>query len=301
MASPTLVPIVMGHNAFFGVDHLSATRGAAKAASFADPARILEVVSAGVAHGAQGLMLSTHERAGPICDLIRRDRRLAAGLSVYPLLPYAQKYVTRANEMGMVNVVLDALKGTSASDKLALVWQGGKGLLTRDIDAMLASLIRLELKPFRALRVPAVFLHDAFTDLALGLGLKDVFAFYLEEIPRSHGAAAAFATKNLPMLLDRFAAWELPPPIAMTHVNKLGFGMNPSRQACEAALAARPASVMAMGTLASGHLGPEEAYAYLATVPKIDSVVVGVSSPPHIEETFAAIRRHGLASPRHAA
>jgi hypothetical protein len=293
MASPILVPIVMGHNAFFGVDHLSSSRGAARAASFSDPSRILDIVRAGFEHGAEGLMMSTHERAGPLCDLIRRDPHLAAGLSVYPLLPYAQKYVTRANEMGMVNLVLDTLKGTSTSDKLALLWQGGKGLLARDIDGVLASLIRLELKPFRDLRVPAVFLHDAFTDLALGLGLKDIFAFYLEEIARSHGAQGAFATKNLPLLLDRCAAWGLPAPIVLTHVNKLGFQMNPSREACERVLAAHQVQVMAMGTLASGHLAPDDAYAYLATVPGIDSIVVGVSSSAHIEETFAAIRRHG--------
>ncbi|MBX6320715.1 MAG: hypothetical protein IRY94_02700 [Rhodospirillaceae bacterium] len=295
MTAAPLVPLVMGHNAFFGIDHLSAARGAATAAAFSDPARIVGIVSAGFDAGARGLMLSTHERAAPVCDLIRRDARLADGLRLYPLLPYAQKYVMRANEVGLVNAVLDALKGTRVSDKLALVWRGGKGLLTRDVNAALSALIRLELTPFRGLKVPAVFLHDAFTDLALALGLEDVFRFYLEEIARSHGAQGAFATKNLPALLERFAAWGLPPPVVMAHVNKAGYQMNPSREACERALAAHPVSLMAMGTLASGHLRPDEAYAYLATVPSIASIVVGVSSPRHIEETFAAIRRHGLA------
>lgn len=295
MASPALVPLVMGHNAFFGVDHLSAARGAARAAHFADPARILDVLREGVAQGAGGLMMSTHDRAAGLCDMIRGDARLAGALRLYPLLPYAQKYITRANEMGMVNVVLDALKGTSFSDKIWLFWEGGKGVLARDLNGILASLIRLELKPFKGLAMPAVFLHDAFTDLALGLGLQDIFSFYLEEMQRSHGSQGAFATKNLPMLLARFAEWGLPAPVVMTHVNKAGYHMNPSRAACEQALATHAASVMAMGTLASGHLRPDEAYAYLATVPRIESIVVGVSSPAHIAETFAAIRRHGLA------
>lgn len=294
MASPALVPLVMGHNAFFGVDHLSAARGAARAAHFADPARIIEVVREGVAHGATGLMMSTHERAAGLCEMLRSDAHLAGTLQLYPLLPYAQKYITRANEVGMVNVVLEALKGTSFSDKLSLFWEGGKGVLTRDVNGMLASLIRLELKPFKGLSMPAVFLHDAFTDLALGLGLKDVFSFYLEEIERSHHAQGAFATKNLPTLLARFSEWGLPTPVVMTHVNKCGFHMNPSRAACEEALKTHEVSVMAMGTLASGYLRPDEAYAYLATVPRIESAVVGVSSPAHIAETFAAIRRHGL-------
>jgi hypothetical protein len=47
-----------------------------------------------------------------------------------------------------------------------------------------------------------------------------------------------------------------------------------------------------MGSLASGFLRPEEAYAYLASVQNIDGVVVGVSRQAHIDETFGAIRKH---------
>jgi len=287
-----LVPIVMGHNAFFGVDHLSASRGAAKAASFADPERILEIIREGRVLGAAGMMMSTHERAASLAALIRSDPDLAQGLAIYPLLPYAQKYITKANEMGMVNVVLDSLKGTSLAGKMSFFLQGSRGVLGRDVNSVLSALVRLELAPFRDLDVRAVFLHDAFTDLALGLGLRDIFDFYMAEIDRSHGAVGAFATKNLPMLLERFDAWDLPTPTVMTHVNAAGFHMNPSRASCEEALAARSAHVMAMGTLASGFLAPDEAYRYLGSVPGIESVVVGVSSRGHAEQTFASIRRH---------
>ena len=57
MKDASLVPIVLGHNAFFGVDHLSAARGARRAADFAEPDRILEVVRAAAAHGAEGMMM----------------------------------------------------------------------------------------------------------------------------------------------------------------------------------------------------------------------------------------------------
>ena len=80
----------------------------------------------------------------------------------------------------------------------------------------------------------------------------------------------------------------------MTHFNKTGFHMNPSREGCEEAMRTHNPDVMAMGTLASGFLKPDEAYAYLATVPNIRSIVVGVSSPSHVAETFAAIRKHGV-------
>lgn len=292
MSSSVLTPITLGHNAFFGVDHLSAERGAERAAYFSDPKRVLAVIEAAQRHGAGGMMMSTHERAAAITGLIAGEQRLRDGLRIYPLLPYAQKYVTRANEVGMVNVVLEMLSGTSIAGKLSLLWQGSKAAITKDINAVLSALMRIELKEFRDVDVGAVFLHDAFTDLALALELRDVFDFYLAEVPRICGAPGAFATKNLPTFLKKTAAWGFPKQVVMTHFNKSGYHMNPDRTACEMAAQLNAVSILAMGSLASGFLKPDEAYAYLAGVPNIEGVVVGVSRPDHIAETFSAIKRH---------
>lgn len=292
MRPSILAPITLGHNAFFGVDHLSAERGGERATFFNDPARILEIIEAALAHGAEGMMMSTHERAVPISTLIAERPKLRNGLRIYPLLPYAQKYVTRANEVGMINVVLEMLSGSSLMGKLSLLWQGSKAVMTNDVNAVLSALMRIELGMFRGLNIGAVFLHDGFTDLALALGLRDVFIFYLAEVPRICGGVGAFATKNLPSLVRRFAEWGLPKPVVMTHFNKAGYHMNPDRAACEEAAATHDVSILAMGSLASGYLEPDEAYAYLAKVANIDGVVVGVSRLSHVEETFAAIRRH---------
>jgi hypothetical protein len=47
-----------------------------------------------------------------------------------------------------------------------------------------------------------------------------------------------------------------------------------------------------MGSLASGYIEPEAAYAYLSQVPHVDGIVVGVSRLEHIRSTFGAITRH---------
>jgi hypothetical protein len=292
MSASSLSPITIGHNAFFGVDHLSAERGGERASYFNDPARVLEIIEVAVAQGAEGMMMSTHDRARRICELIAMRTSLRDNIRIYPLLPYVQKYVTRANEVGMINVVLEMLAGSSISGKLNLLWQGSKAALTNDVNAVLSTLMRIELNMFRNLNTGAVFLHDSFTDLALALRLRDVFEFYLAEVPRICNRAGAFATKNLPSLIERFAEWGLPKPVIMTHFNKVGYHMNPDRATCERAAATHEVSILAMGSLASGFLDPEEAYSYLAGVKNIDAVVVGVSRLAHIEETFAAIRRH---------
>lgn len=284
--------MVLGHNAFFGVDHLSAARGTERAAYFSDPTRILNTIYGAREHGAGGVMMSTHERAGPVAELIRCDATLRENLQVYPLLPYAQKYVTRANEVGMVNVVLEMLSGTSAREKLNLLVAGGRALVAKDLNSVLSGLIQVELKMFSKLNVPAVFLHDAFTDLALAFGMREIFTFYQDEIRRSFGATGAFTTKNLPFFLERFERWGLSKPLVMTHFNKAGYGMNPSREDCETAAASHDVSLLVMGSLASGYLGPDEAYEYLGTVSNVAGIVVGASSPSHIAETFGSIKRH---------
>lgn len=298
MSSTPLCGIMLGHNAFFGVDHLSAARGAERAATFSDPKRIMATVEEARANGAGGMMMSTHERAGPIADLIASDPKLAKDFKIYPLLPYAQKYVTRSNEVGMVNVVFEMLQGTSVGGMLNLFTSGVKAVVAKDVNAVLSAVMQVELKPFAKLNMPAVFLHDAFTDLALAFGMRDVFEFYMDEMQKTYGATGAFATKNLPIFLERFKQWGLPRPVVMTHFNKVGYHMNPDREACEKAAADYDVSILAMGSLASGYLKPQEAYAYLGGIKTIDGVVVGASSPAHIRETFGAIKSNmpGLAA-----
>jgi hypothetical protein len=294
MADSLRDKIILGHNAFFGVDHLSSARGAQRGAYFADPKRIIDVINDARSLGAGGFMMSTHERALAVAGLVKEDRELKQNMRLYLLLPYAQKYVVAANEVGMINAVMNALSGTTMSQKLAMFWKGGKGVLAKDINSILSAMIRLELAPFQELNLSVVFLHDVFADLLLGLGLPDVFQFYVEEIHKTHGCQGGFATKNLPVLLERFNEWGLPEPVVMTHFNKIGYHMNPSVEACEAAARKYNVSILAMGTLASGYLQPDEAYRYIGDIPNIESVVVGVSSREHAEETFAAIRRYLL-------
>lgn len=293
MALKNIDPIVLGHNNFFGVDHLDQARGAQRAATFERPEAILEMIHSAVRLGAGGMMMSTHPRANKVAEALRSDATLRDELGLYPLLPYIAKYVRQANEKGMVNVVFDQIKGASIGQKLSIFASGGMALVRKDMFQILRTLIQLELAPFQGLNIRAIFLHDVLTDLALGLDMRSVLEFYCEEIgKRFSGAEPAFATKNLPLFVERCAAYGIEKPLVLSHFNKVGFSMNPSREACERCLRENDVQVMAMGTLASGFLKPAEAYEYVFNLPGIESAVVGVSSPAHAEETFGAIRRH---------
>lgn len=297
MSSPRppleLDPIVLGHNQFFGVDHLSAEKGASRDAHFTDIRNVVKMIRFSMDQGVSGLMMSTHPRAVAICEALKADKAIASELNLYPVLPYIAKYVREANEKGLTNMVLDALSGASTMQKIGMFLKGGAGLLTRDVFKMIEILVEMELLMFKGLRMKCVFLHQALTDLALGLGLEDVFTFYEEFIPKKFdGAAAAYCTYNTPMLLDRFQQYGIASPVIMAPFNKVGFQMHPSLAENEQCLHRHRFQLVAMGTLAGGYLKPDDAYAYLFRQPNVASVVVGASTEAHAKETFESIRKH---------
>jgi hypothetical protein len=284
--------VILGHNQFFGVNHLSSAKGAAKENFFKNSGNVLDIVRFSVDSGVGGLMLSTHPNAPMVIDAIKQDAQLAGNLNFYPLLPYISKYVRSSNEKGIVNVIQDALGKAKVGEKFRLILSGGMGVLKKDLLTLLKTLMDMELLCFRGVNIKAVFLHDVLTDLALGLDLKNIFELYSEHISETYDAIPAFATKNLPLLVEKFKAYGFSTPLLLSHFNKVGFQMNPSQRACSEALEQYDCKVVAMGTLASGYLKPAEAYEYLFQLPKIESVVVGVSTKSHAKETFKTVQSY---------
>jgi hypothetical protein len=285
-------PIILGHNQFIGVDHLSQERARGRVDLFSDSQKILDVIKMSYELGGTGMMLSTHQRACQIMEAVGSEQELSRNMNFYPLIPYVQGYVRRANEMGVLGMLSDALQPASTSNKLKILFKGGINVMKKDLLALLSSLIDIELLPFNKFNVEAVFLHNVLTDLALSLNAKNIFEFYIDYINDNYGVKPAFGTMNFPMLVERFNEWGIKRPLVMASFNKIGFQMNPSREDCERILREYDVDVLAMSTLASGYLKPNEAYDYLFSLPNIRSVVVGVSSREHAIETFNIIQNN---------
>lgn len=295
---PRIDPILLGHNQFFGVNHLEAGAGNEKAIHFSDVARIIDVVQHARSCGVNAMMMSTHERALAVAEAFRRDGALQREFGVHLLIPYVAKYVKQANEKGLVNVVTDALGSASLTEKLTTLWQGGLGAITGDATRILTTLIDFEVGPFRDLNLRSIVLHDVLADLALGLDMPDVFSTFDRHVRSRYGAIPGYGTKNLPRMAAMLKRAGIEDPFIMAAINSKGFWVNPSLEACERTLREEKLRLLAMSSLAAGYLKPDAAYAYLAGLPNIASVVVGVSSRNHAEETFGAIQRHLGARPR---
>ncbi len=284
--------IILGHNQFFGVNHLDSQTGNVKEAYFNDISRILDIIRFSFQFGVHSMMMSTHERAIALSHTLQNEPVLGHELGIYLLVPYIAKYVKQANEKGLVNIIRDSLVGTSFQSKLGMFWRGGLGYLKKDIRGIITTLVDFEIAPFSKLNLKAIFLHDALTDLILSWEAIDVLQLYYEHIEKKYGVIPAFCTKNLPRLLKELKKIGIQNPLVMASINKIGYQVNPSLEAFEKALNDYDVQLLAMSTLAAGYLKPLEAYDYLYALPNIASVVVGVSRKDHAKETFQIIAQH---------
>jgi hypothetical protein len=153
-------------------------------------------------------------------------------------------------------------------------------------------LIDSEMKMFRNINTPVIFIQNVLVDMILGLKMFEVFKEYDAYIREKYKAEPGYITMNLPMLLDALESVGIRNPIVCTSINKLGFRMAGGREIYEKTLMERECRCIAMQVLASGALRPKEAIEYIGTLQKIISVLFGASSKLHIQETQELIMKY---------
>jgi len=284
------VPLILGHNPLIGVDHLSQERGRDRQERFAETQRILDLIRSGADAGVDGLMLSTHQRVRELLPSLAADTDLRTRLHVYPIIPYVAGYVRRSNETGLTSTITEAVRQAARANIAVSATRALLAAVTRRPYGLLASLIDAELASFRGLRVDALFLHNVLTDLLLGWGAGEVLAFFARHVSERHGIRPGFVTMNYPRLVAELERAGVARPLVLASFNKLGFQMNPSKQACEDELRRGRSDVIAMSVFASGLLRPDEAADYVANLDGAESVVFGASTPEHITETSRLFR-----------
>jgi hypothetical protein len=219
------------------------------------------------------------------------ESEISKNMNFYPLIPYAQGYVRRANEMGVIGMLNEALEPASTSTKFKILLKGGINVMRKDFLNILSTLIDVELLPFNGYSIKAVFLHNIITDLALALKAQNIFEFYIDYIKDNYRVTPAFGTMNFAALTSNFNDWGLDNQLIMASFNKKGFQMNPSKEECEKCLRIYKVNVLAMSTLASGYLTPDDAFEYLYSLPNVNSIVIGMSSRDHVKNTFESIKK----------
>ena len=283
--------IILGHNPLFGINHNSQKEGMRKALYYRDISNLKNFLFSAKDCGYDNIMVSTHPGALKLLKEVRKSE-ISKNLTIYPILPYMQKYVRASNEAGILKMVINLLNSSGTIQGLGLIAKAGISGIFNNVEQLIMSALKVEFDNFKKFNCERIFLHNALTDLAIGLDMKKPFEIFLEFVTNEIGAKAGFGTLNLPYTINKFNDWELKDQYFMAPFNKNGHQMNPNLNDNLNILSKNPdIKILAMSTLASGTLNIDEAFSFLKKINNIESIVVGISNPKHLLSTMESFKK----------
>ena len=282
--------ILFGDNQFFAVNHISDEKSRAQAIRFKENKAIIDVLNSARESGINTFMCTTHDRIADICDYMRKNPSEYKDFNIFPCMPYAHKYANAVTDLG----IMGAMKAYMPGNVLSVATKGGLAFIQKDYTAMMEMLIDAEMKMFKGINTPVIFLQNVVVDLILGLGMYDFFTAYAKHVKKKYNAEAGFITMNMCKMVDVCEQIGIENPIICSSINKIGFRVSGSLEAYENYLTDpnkkfRP---IAMQVLAAGVLRPQEAIEYIGQFPKIEAVLFGASSKGHIQENIKLIKEN---------
>jgi hypothetical protein len=281
--------LLFGDNQFFGVNHMSEEKARAQQMQFQDLSAIIDVLDAAYEEGVKTFMCTTHDRIADVCDHIRANPAKYEGFQFYPCMPYAHKYNNAVTEHGMLGALNQFLPDEGL---LKTALKGGMSVAKKDAEGLATILIDMEMKMFKGLSTPVIFLQNVVVDLLLGMGFYEAFRIFHDHVRSKYNAEAGFITMNMPMLLDALESVGIENPIICSNINKIGFRMCGGFDKYIETMRDRKVRAIAMSVFASGALRPDEAIQWVSELPNLKSIVFGASSRRNIRSTRELVDKH---------
>jgi len=279
--------ILFGDNQFFAVNHISDEKSRAQAIRFRDSKAIMHVLDDAIDAGIKTFMCTTHEKIVDICGIIRQNPQKYAEFKLFPCMPYAHKYANAVTELGILGMMKEYIPGNI----FGTIAKGGLAFARKDFTAMMELLVDAEMKMFKGIPTPVIFLQNVVTDLILGLGMNSFFVDFNSYVKQKYNAEAGFITMNLPKLLEVLNGVGIQRPIICASINKIGFRMSGGIALYEKVLAEQNCRCIAMQVLAAGAIRPAEAFEYVSKLKGVESILFGASTKSHIEDSISFIEQ----------
>lgn len=277
--------ILFGDNQFFAVNHISDEKSRAQSIKFKDDSAIIKVLDDAIASGINTFMCTTHDRIANICDIVRANPEKYRDFKIFPCMPYAHKYANAVTELGIAGTLKQYVPGNFFGS----LFKGGIAYLTKDFESIMELMIDAEMKMFKDISTPVIFLQNVITDLLLGLRATDVLVAFHHYIKKKYNVEAGFITMNMPKLLSALQAGGIDNPIICASINKAGFRMSGGKEIYEETLRKNKVRLIAMQVLGGGAITPKEAIEYVCNLPNVESILFGASSKANIENTVSNI------------
>ncbi len=280
--------VLFGDNQFFAVNHLSDEKSREQAIRFKDDSAIIRVLDQAIEEGVGTFMCTTHDRIANICDHMRTHPDKYRDFKIFPGMPYAHKYANAVTELGIIGTIKQYVPGNI----FGTFAKGGMAYLSKDFLKLMEIFIDAEMKMFKGISTPVIFIQNVIVDMILGLKAYDAFRAFDDYIRKKYNAEPGYITMNMPALLDALNSIGIENPIICSSINKIGFRMSGGKEIYEKYLREKEFRPIAMQVLAAGALRPKEAIEYLGNFPRIESVLFGASSKAHIKETKELIEQY---------
>jgi len=281
--------ILFGDNQFFGVNHMSEEKARAQALKFKDVASILRVLDIAYDNGIRTFMCTTHDQIAEVCEHVRRDPVRYRDFQFYPSMPYAHKYADAVTEHGMLGALQKFVAG---SNLFTLLTRGTLAAATFDAVEIMKILVDSEMKMFKGLNTPVIFIQNVVVDLLLGIGYPDIFKEFETYVQKAYGAEAGFITMNLPRLLAALEQAGVKNPIVCCNINKIGFRMCGGLEEYVRLLKQGGFRPIAMSIFASGAIAPKAAIDYVCRLEGLRSIVFGASGRENILSSKSLIESY---------
>lgn len=286
--------LLFGDNQFFGINHMSEEKARAQAMRFQDTGAIMDVLDVAYEAGIRTFMCTTHDRIAEIAQIVRDNPDRYPDFLFYPCMPYAHKYANAVTDYGMLGAVQHFMP---EGGMLQTALRGGAALATKDVDGIAKILIDAEMKMFKGLKTPVIFMQNVFTDLLLGMGFTHALKVFHDHILDTYEAEPAFITMNMPMLVEALEAEGITNPIVCSNINKIGFRMCGGIESYTEMMKAGRVRAIAMSVYASGAIPPAEAIEWVAGLEGLQSIVFGASSKGNILGTKELVDSNWEAAP----
>lgn len=280
--------ILFGDNQFFAVNHISDEKSRAQSMKFKNDEAIIKTLDYAIDANINTFMCTTHDRIVNICDFIRNHPDKYSNFKICPCMPYAHKYANAVTELGIAGTIKQYVPG----NLFGSLFKGGVAYLSKDYLSIMELMIDAEMKMFRNINTPVIFLQNVITDLLLGLGMVDFLKAFHEYVAKRYNAEAGFITMNMPKLLNMLEGVGITNPIICSSINKVGFRMSGGKEAYEQVLRTKKVRAIAMQVLAAGAIPAKEAIEYVCGLPNVESILFGASSRGNIQETAKLIREY---------
>jgi len=277
--------ILFGDNQFFAVNHISDEKSRSQSIKFKEDSAIIKTLDDARSFGINTFMCTTHDRIANICEIIRNDPEKYKDFKIFPCMPYAHKYANAVTELGIAGTIKQYVPGNLFGTML----KGGVAYLSKDFLSIMELLIDAEMKMFKGVNTPVIFLQNVITDLFLGLHADEMLIGFYNHVKKKYNAEAGFITMNMPKLLDVLEKSGIENPIICSSINKVGFRMSGGKEIYEEILKTRKLRAIAMQVLGGGAIPPKDAIEYVCNLPNIESILFGASSKTNIQNTVENI------------